>query len=288
MAINAAVWIFFLCISWSCCDDTRQQYILDYTIVDTDPGGLQLVDEAIYQRDILEDADAHFALYHKDDTHRVRRPLLSGGSQGLAQRSNENAFFPKIDNSPGDRPTMFPPRGTGKQQSVIGINSDNIQSSTNSKDIPNSDTVQRLLVPNNQASSSPHKDIKLADILSSSSVHSNSVYPQRLGNQGIFDIGGGDQEGGNKVGDDYQVSGEKKRLPQAVVIGVKKAGTRALLEYLKMHPDVKAPGPEPHFFDKNYDKGYQWYRWVACLLVLSKAVMVECQHTNLLHLRLCI
>lgn len=53
-----------------------------------------------------------------------------------------------------------------------------------------------------------------------------------------------------------------KRLPQALIIGVKKAGTRALLEYLRLHPDVKAPGPEPHFFDKNYDKGFNWYRYV--------------------------
>ena len=51
-----------------------------------------------------------------------------------------------------------------------------------------------------------------------------------------------------------------KHLPQAIIIGVKKAGTRAVLEYLRMHPDVKAPGPEPHFFDKNYDKGLKWYR----------------------------
>lgn len=51
-----------------------------------------------------------------------------------------------------------------------------------------------------------------------------------------------------------------KNIPQAIIIGVKKAGTRALLEYLRMHPNIKAPGPEPHFFDKNYDKGLKWYR----------------------------
>lgn len=51
-----------------------------------------------------------------------------------------------------------------------------------------------------------------------------------------------------------------KCLPQAIIIGVKKAGTRALLEYLRLHPKVRAPGPEPHFFDKNFDKGLKWYR----------------------------
>ena len=53
-----------------------------------------------------------------------------------------------------------------------------------------------------------------------------------------------------------------KTLPQAIIIGVKKAGTRALLEFLRIHPDVRAPGPEPHFFDKNYHRGLEWYRYV--------------------------
>ena len=50
------------------------------------------------------------------------------------------------------------------------------------------------------------------------------------------------------------------KLPQAIIIGVKKAGTRALLEFLRMHPDVRAPGPEPHFFDRHYERGLEWYR----------------------------
>ncbi|XP_018093277.1 uncharacterized protein LOC108702312 [Xenopus laevis] len=53
--------------------------------------------------------------------------------------------------------------------------------------------------------------------------------------------------------------GEKK-LPQAIIIGVKKGGTRALLEALRAHPDVRAVGVEPHFFDRNYEKGLEWYR----------------------------
>ncbi|KAL4648607.1 heparan sulfate glucosamine 3-O-sulfotransferase 3B1-like [Arapaima gigas] len=51
-----------------------------------------------------------------------------------------------------------------------------------------------------------------------------------------------------------------KKLPQAIIIGVKKGGTRALLEFLRVHPDVRAVGAEPHFFDRNYDKGLRWYR----------------------------
>ena len=51
-----------------------------------------------------------------------------------------------------------------------------------------------------------------------------------------------------------------KRLPQAIIIGVKKGGTRALLEYLRLHPSIRAPGPETHFFDRYYDRGLDWYR----------------------------
>lgn len=62
--------------------------------------------------------------------------------------------------------------------------------------------------------------------------------------------------GGASTTPDY---GEK-RLPQALIIGVKKGGTRALLEAIRAHPDVRAVGTEPHFFDRNYEKGLEWYR----------------------------
>ena len=51
-----------------------------------------------------------------------------------------------------------------------------------------------------------------------------------------------------------------KRYPGAIIVGVKKGGTRALLEFLRIHPDVRATGPEVHFFDKNYHLGFDWYR----------------------------
>ncbi|XP_039205698.1 heparan sulfate glucosamine 3-O-sulfotransferase 6 [Crotalus tigris] len=54
-------------------------------------------------------------------------------------------------------------------------------------------------------------------------------------------------------------SGQKK-FPQAIIVGVKKGGTRALLEFLRVHPDVRAVGAEPHFFDRCYEKGLLWYR----------------------------
>lgn len=41
----------------------------------------------------------------------------------------------------------------------------------------------------------------------------------------------------------------KKRLPQCLIIGVRKAGTRALLTYLNIHSDVVVKGREMHYFD---------------------------------------
>lgn len=51
-----------------------------------------------------------------------------------------------------------------------------------------------------------------------------------------------------------------RKLPRALIIGVKKSGTRALLEFIRFHPDVRAVGCELHFFDKHYNKGLRWYR----------------------------
>lgn len=53
-----------------------------------------------------------------------------------------------------------------------------------------------------------------------------------------------------------------RRLPQALIIGVRKCGTRALLEMLFLHPNIQKAAGEVHFFDRdeNYKKGLEWYR----------------------------
>jgi hypothetical protein len=63
--------------------------------------------------------------------------------------------------------------------------------------------------------------------------------------------------------DDINRTNVQQRLPQAIIIGVKKAGTRALLEFLRLNTNIKAPGPEVHFFDRHYDRGLNWYRCVG-------------------------
>ena len=52
-----------------------------------------------------------------------------------------------------------------------------------------------------------------------------------------------------------------KRFPSALIIGVRKGGTRALIDMLKSHPDVAAAGSEVHFFDRdeNFERGVRWY-----------------------------
>ncbi|KAG8178026.1 hypothetical protein JTE90_015829 [Oedothorax gibbosus] len=54
----------------------------------------------------------------------------------------------------------------------------------------------------------------------------------------------------------------KRRLPQCIIIGARKGGTRALLEFLNLHPLVVKATEEVHFFDDedNYRLGIDWYR----------------------------
>jgi len=50
-----------------------------------------------------------------------------------------------------------------------------------------------------------------------------------------------------------------QELPEAVIIGTKKGGTRALLEFLNIHSQVKRAKNEIHFYDKQYERGLEWY-----------------------------
>lgn len=56
--------------------------------------------------------------------------------------------------------------------------------------------------------------------------------------------------------------GTSRQIPQTIIIGVRKGGTRALLEMLDVHPNIVVAATEVHFFDwdENYVKGIDWYR----------------------------
>lgn len=55
---------------------------------------------------------------------------------------------------------------------------------------------------------------------------------------------------------------QERRLPRLLIIGVRKGGTRALLEMLNLHPAIAMVPIEVHFFDKveHYQQGLDWYR----------------------------
>ena len=52
----------------------------------------------------------------------------------------------------------------------------------------------------------------------------------------------------------------QRRLPHCVIIGEMKCGSRALLEYIGLHPDIAMAVNETKFFTKYYNKGLEWYR----------------------------
>ena len=59
-----------------------------------------------------------------------------------------------------------------------------------------------------------------------------------------------------------RVSSWQRRLPSCVIVGVRKCGTRALLEYLSKHPGVVTANHEVAFFTRDhvYARGLDYYR----------------------------
>ena len=50
-------------------------------------------------------------------------------------------------------------------------------------------------------------------------------------------------------------------LPDFLVVGAQKAGTTALYEYLRRHPQISGPSwKEVSFFDRHWARGESWYR----------------------------
>lgn len=50
-------------------------------------------------------------------------------------------------------------------------------------------------------------------------------------------------------------------LPNFLIVGAMRSGTTSLARYLGAHPDVfVAPEKEVHFFDRNFERGLDWYR----------------------------
>jgi len=79
-------------------------------------------------------------------------------------------------------------------------------------------------------------------------------------NQALYHTEGEEDE--HEFDGKFRYKHTKRQLPQCLIIGARKAGTRALLTYLDMHPHVMAARREIHFFDddENYSQGMEWYR----------------------------
>ncbi|GFS60577.1 heparan sulfate glucosamine 3-O-sulfotransferase 5 [Nephila pilipes] len=71
-----------------------------------------------------------------------------------------------------------------------------------------------------------------------------------------------DEEAVESMRDRVRFPRTKRRLPQCIIIGVRKCGTRALLEFLNLHPSIQKASDEVHFFDEDdkYSLGLEWYR----------------------------
>jgi hypothetical protein len=57
------------------------------------------------------------------------------------------------------------------------------------------------------------------------------------------------------------ITASGRAMPDFIVAGAQKAGTTSLFGYLAGHPQCAPPlHKEVHYFDKNYDRGENWYR----------------------------
>ena len=72
----------------------------------------------------------------------------------------------------------------------------------------------------------------------------------------------------------------EQRFPSALIIGVRKGGTRALLDALALHPTVRAVKRETHFFDANYTKGFEWYKSLMPLADSNQVRLVSYLETE--------
>ncbi|VDP06836.1 unnamed protein product, partial [Heligmosomoides polygyrus] len=63
------------------------------------------------------------------------------------------------------------------------------------------------------------------------------------------------------------------RLPSVLIIGVRKGGTRALLDAMALHPNIRVVRKEAHFFDLNYSRGIEWYRSIMPLSTPDQIVV---------------
>jgi hypothetical protein len=73
-------------------------------------------------------------------------------------------------------------------------------------------------------------------------------------------------------------------LPDFLILGAQKAGTTALYEYLRRHPDITGPSwKEVSFFDRHYARGEAWYRGNFPNSLRARGLVAEASPSYLLH-----
>ena len=66
-----------------------------------------------------------------------------------------------------------------------------------------------------------------------------------------------------------------RRFPDAIIIGVQKCGTGAVLDMLRSHPDVLGPHEEVDYFSNHYIKGMEWYLNMLPRPTSNRTVIIE-------------
>ena len=68
----------------------------------------------------------------------------------------------------------------------------------------------------------------------------------------------------------------RRRLPKVLVIGAKKSGTGALMQFMGMHPNITSDWGEGHYFDTDelYNRGLKMY-WKMMPMSLPTQITVE-------------
>ena len=128
--------------------------------------------------------------------------------------------------------------------------------SANSADTPDLKGVQDILIPGDQAHI--HRKLKF------SSPVGNQTATRKL-IESEMDI----HEDARRSEYDVRRKNKRevyfedicvKRFPKCVIIGIQKCGTKAVAEFLKIHPNISIDSRQTYFFSQQYNKGLEWYR----------------------------
>lgn len=190
-------------------------------------------------------------------------PLLKQDYSLLRPKATTNPLASKSNQSPSIS-TIFPVERRKNSKSIlekqiawyelIGITMFNLLGSSLAGQ--NSKVILNKKFKNHSTASAMKIQSNVETTLSrpiSFSIHSNSTSPNDTSTNS-------QQANSNQTLS--LIKNLKRRLPQCIIIGVRKAGTRAVLEYLSLNDHIRKADQEVHFFDNDerYALGLDYYR----------------------------